>query len=197
MTEKLALASPPIPAVTFHNDRETLGNDPKGIDCATDRLGTGARRFAYPAMIGRPKTDAYEDTIPWEHVVVVPPYTKAIGVRARAVLEIDPDNSDAQGILKYKLSSEVTWDRYLVFDQGSYAELTTELEDVFDKEWAATSDNASPDSTEIISSPIPVDASENVQILTVQFKAESDLTFKVYDIQLTMIPYDNEPYPEV
>jgi len=197
MPNKLATPDTGLGSFSILNDRPTWANDPRSIDKQLERLGTGGRRMAIPMTLGRPREKTYDASI-WQMTFVVPPYTKGIGVRGRALIEVDADSPDAQGLLYYRFSGD-SWNRYLVFDQATCGdpEANYDWETVIYKDWVMTIPNANPDSTDILSSPLPVTADDEPQSVTVEFKMECDLDFYLFEYGLFYIPYDMEPFPDL
>jgi len=193
---KISTPDTPLSTMTLYNGRSTLANDPRSVDKMADRLATGCRRLAIPATMGRGRLKTYDDSI-WEVTITVPPWTKAIGVRARGVCDIDTDDPEANVAFYYRYSGD-GWDRYLTLSQDAHgSEAGTDYADVIHREWVNTIDNANDSSADIISSPLPVTVDDEPQEVTIQFKLETDLTVELYEYGLYVVPYDMQPYPDL
>jgi hypothetical protein len=195
MVQKQSSPDALFPDWTAYNSRQTKGTDPGKLNIIADRLATGNRRLAYPLTIGRGREADYDDTI-WDITITVPPYTKGIGIIARGVCSIDPDDSEAAVLVYYRVSGDA-WERYVALTQGAYGKDSgQDYADVKFLGFASTIENANPDSTDILASPIPVDVSDEPQSITLQLKIDTSLDFNLFEYGFFMIPYYNE-FPDL
>lgn len=191
---KISTPDTPMGTWSILNGYPATGTDPGGIDRMTDRLATGCRRMPIPATMGRGRAKTYDDSI-WQRTVVVPPWTKALGLRARGVCSKDAENQAANVALHYRYSGD-GWERYVVFSQQVHGkEAGQDYDDVLGLPWASTF--GEPMSGDVVGRPLPVTADDEPQELTVEFKLETDLDFNLYEYQLYVIPYDMEAFADL
>lgn len=205
MANKISWPDVPLDGlISIYNDRPAYASDPAHLVLATDRLATGNRRMAIPQSLLRPIQKGYATDGQWDITIPVPPYTKAVGVVARMLLVREVANSAANATLWYKWSTDVSWLRYIVFDQvtsgvdsapasvravqqnGVYLPAQSSVIDV------------DPTDSAMIFGCLPVTADDEPQVLTVDLKIETDLAVAyLLDYGLFYTPYNGVPYPTV
>ena len=204
MANKISWPSYPLDSWSIQNDRKTVALDPEGVDLMTARLATGNRRLRPSQAFGRPKDENYDADGMWLATIRLPPYTKGLGLYGRGICRQDDDDPAANVAFYYKWQGGA-WVRYLVFDQTSHGVAETETLDATTAYWLGlylpfvwSQPNAQPNEVAVLSSPLPVTASNEAQDVVVEMKLETDLLhFYLLEWGFFIVPYDGEPYPVV
>ena len=201
MANKISWPNYPLDSWSIFNDRATMKSDPETVDSMNDRMATGNRRMAIPLGFGRGKAIDYDDDGVWTVKIRVPPYAKAIGVYARAAVEIDSDNPEANALLYYKFSGD-GWSRYVAIEQvpngvAGTLDPDTSYWDAVLVPFVYSILGAEPDSLGVLSTPLPIEANDQAQDVTIELKIESDLDVYLYEYGFFFEPYNGTPFPTV
>lgn len=180
------------------NSSSTLAAHPKLIDAVQDRWGTGNRRMANPILLNRGLDSgdfAYNE---WSTSLLVPAYTRAIGVRALCSIKTyDSDaDPDANALLKYSYDPE-DFVNFLTFDKSTHGVHEEDWSNWIVHQttpWNSTPPNLAGDYAS--NEPLDVTASDSVQELTIYTKLESDEDINFLGLQFFFIPYTGE-FPNV
>ena len=195
-TPDIAYAAPVV-----SNPSKTRALDPRMIDSAQDRMGTGCYRGAVPIALSRGIADDYHETDDagyWTVLVTVPAYTRAVGLRVLGVVERDSSNDDANVAIKYSLVKD-SFAKQLVLTQEDHGIVPADFAAAvaWSRQWKTTRDNADPSSSDWIEAPLAVPASNEPQPIQIYLEAHSDLDFYVVAVQPYVIPYTDQPWPSI
>jgi|TARA_Y100000034_G_scaffold95469_1_gene115996 hypothetical protein len=183
-----------LPSVA--NPSKTKGLEPVSLDEAYDRLATGCWRGQIPTSLSRGISDDYHETDDggdWRITLIVPAYTRAVGLRALGVVEIGADTT-INAALKYSLVADA-FTKQLVLTQGAHGADASIFDPwvAWSRDWVSTLDTADPAAG--VSSPLVVPVSNEPQETTIYLEAHSSLDFYIVAVQPYIIPHKDTAWP--